>query len=45
MLEGLNVLRDNGIVMNGSIAQLVRAPLCHGGGRRFESGWGRFLPG
>ncbi len=23
------------------MAQLVRAPPCHGGGRRFESDWGR----
>ncbi len=25
----------------GLMAQLVRAPPCHGGGRRFESDWGR----
>ncbi len=24
------------------MAQLVRAPPCHGGGRRFESDWGRY---
>ena len=26
----------------GPVAQLVRAPPCHGGGRRFESDLGRF---
>ncbi len=26
----------------GLMAQLVRAPPCHGGGRRFESDWGRY---
>ena len=26
---------------NGLVAQLVRAPPCHGGGRRFESDLGR----
>ena len=28
---------------NGLVAQLVRAPPCHGGGRRFESDLGRFF--
>ena len=28
--------------MPGPVAQLVRAPPCHGGGRRFESDLGRF---
>ena len=27
----------------GPVAQLVRAPPCHGGGRRFESDLGRFF--
>ena len=27
----------------GPVAQLVRAPPCHGGGRRFESVPGRFF--
>ena len=27
--------------LNGLVAQLVRAPPCHGGGRRFESDLGR----
>ena len=29
--------------MNGPVAQLVRAPPCHGGGREFESLLGRLL--
>ena len=29
--------------VNGPVAQLVRAPPCHGGGRRFEPDPGRFL--
>ena len=28
---------------NGPVAQLVRAPPCHGGGRRFEPDLGRHL--
>ena len=28
---------------NGPVAQLVRAPPCHGGGHRFKSGRGRFF--
>ena len=28
--------------LNGPVAQLVRAPPCHGGGREFESHLGRF---
>ena len=28
--------------LNGPVAQLVRAPPCHGGGRGFESHPGRF---
>ena len=31
-----------GIYLNGPVAQLVRAPPCHGGGRGFESLPGRF---
>ena len=27
--------------LKGPVAQLVRAPPCHGGGRRFESDLGR----
>ena len=27
----------------GPVAQLVRAPPCHGGGRRFEPDPGRFI--
>ena len=34
-------LRNFGVL--GLVAQLVRAPPCHGGGRRFESDLGRFL--
>ena len=30
------------IVLNGPVAQLVRASPCHGEGRRFESDLGRF---
>ena len=29
--------------MQGPVAQLVRAPPCHGGGRRFESDLGRLI--
>jgi len=29
---------DDGTVAQGPIAQLVRAPPCHGGGRQFKSG-------
>ena len=29
--------------LNGPVAQLVRAPPCHGGGRRFEPVPGRFF--
>ena len=28
--------------LNGPVAQLVRAPPCHGGGREFESLLGRY---
>ena len=28
----------------GPLAQLVRAPPCHGGGREFESHLGRYIP-
>ena len=31
-----------GINLYGLVAQLVRAPPCHGGGRRFESDLGRY---
>ena len=31
------------IFKNGPVAQLVRAPPCHGGGREFESLLGRLL--
>ena len=31
--------------LNGPVAQLVRAPPCHGGGREFESLLGRFIFG
>ena len=30
-----------GVNLNGPVAQLVRAPPCHGGGREFESHLGR----
>ena len=30
--------------LNGPVAQLVRAPPCHGGGREFESHLGRYIP-
>ena len=30
-------------LLNGPVAQLVRAPPCHGGGRGFESHPGRYL--
>ena len=37
--------QSNNIFINGPVAQLVRAPACHAGGRRFEPVLGRhFLP-
>ena len=30
------------LYMSGPVAQLVRAPPCHGGGRRFDPDPGRF---
>ena len=39
-----SVLRVQTIkIFFGPVAQLVRAPPCHGGGRRFESDLGRLL--
>ena len=37
--QGAKILYLN---IYGPMAQLVRAPPCHGGGRRFESDSGRF---
>ena len=37
-----SVLKEYNIPLNGLVAQLVRAPPCHGGGRRFESDLGRY---
>ena len=34
--------RRHAYAFNGPVAQLVRAPPCHGGGRRFEPVPGRF---
>ena len=40
----LNVLNTNVLsALDGLVAQLVRAPPCHGGGRGFESHPGRFV--
>ena len=43
VLNGLTVYSFEGIIQNryGPMAQLVRAPPCHGGGRGFESHSGR----
>ena len=38
-----NVFGFEGIKTQGPVAQLVRAPPCHGGGRRFESDLGRLF--
>ena len=38
-----NVFGFEGIKTQGPVAQLVRAPPCHGGGRRFESDLGRLI--
>ena len=35
------VLQSRIVIGYGPVAQLVRAPPCHGGGRRFESDLGR----
>ena len=34
---------DQYLLINGLVAQLVRAPPCHGGGHGFESRLGRFI--
>ena len=36
--------RTTAAALHGPVAQLVSAPPCHGGGRRFEPGQGRPLP-
>ena len=38
-----SVCSFEGIYLCGPVAQLVRAPPCHGGGRGFESLPGRFI--
>ena len=40
-VNGFSVFGFQGTIDNGLVAQLVRAPPCHGGGRRFESDLGR----
>ena len=42
MLYTLRVGRFEDLLTNGPVAQLVRAPPCHGGGRRFDPDPGRF---
>ncbi len=40
-LFGFEGTPKRGSPLSGLVAQLVRAPPCHGGGRRFESDLGR----
>ena len=40
--EGVQIIKDVVYLSYGPVAQLVRAPPCHGGGRRFESDLGRY---
>ena len=42
ILDNSNNLVYYTTIAFGLVAQLVRAPPCHGGGRRFESDLGRF---
>ena len=42
IIECQHVCSFEGTTFNGPVAQLVRAPPCHGGGREFESHLGRF---
>ena len=43
MLYTLRVGRFEDLLTNGPVAQLVRAPPCHGGGRRFDPDPGRLF--
>ena len=39
---GFQGANEKHLCLKGPVAQLVRAPPCHGGGREFESHLGRF---
>ena len=43
--EGVQIIKNVVYLSYGPVAQLVRAPPCHGGGREFESLLGRFIFG
>ena len=41
-LVGRSIMEQQSLFQYGPVAQLVRAPACHAGGRRFEPDPGRF---
>ena len=41
-LVGRSIMEQQQLLRYGPVAQLVRAPACHAGGRRFEPDPGRF---
>ena len=42
-LVGRSITEQQKLLQYGPVAQLVRAPACHAGGRRFEPDPGRFV--
>ena len=42
-LVGRSIMEQQSLFQYGPVAQLVRAPACHAGGRRFEPDPGRFV--
>ena len=42
-LVGRSIMEQQSLFQYGPVAQLVRAPACHAGGRRFEPDPGRHL--